>query len=156
MRTKTNKNLVYTWKSQSTEIKTWRHVIWQMEQHEYHWQSYEQCSLVGQVVVVPLVTPIVFYLLRKLHWVMEEETRTGFWLRQMNHIHNHLWHRYSATVNQVYDSDHENFNFTTRTHWFSSFLVRNPDRYNSTYVHWNLLHTNGKIAMGKFNSSLLS
>jgi len=26
---------------------------------------------------------------------------TGMWLRQTEHIRGHLWHRHSATVNQV-------------------------------------------------------
>ena len=29
------------------------------------------------------------------------EERTGKWLRQVEHIHGHMWHRYSITVNQV-------------------------------------------------------
>jgi len=29
------------------------------------------------------------------------EARTGIWLRQMEHIHGHLRHRYSIAVNQV-------------------------------------------------------
>jgi len=29
------------------------------------------------------------------------EERTGKFLRQVEHIHGHLWHRYSISVNQV-------------------------------------------------------
>jgi hypothetical protein len=55
--------------------------------------------------------------------------RTGKYLRQVEHIHGHLWcqHRYSITVNQVVMATvklwSDDFNLTKRNPWFSSFLV---------------------------------
>jgi hypothetical protein len=130
-------------------------------------------------VLAPLGTPIVLIELQNRWSVMNEE-RTGKCLRQVEHIRLHLWHIYSIAVNQVlvatvkFRSD--DFNWTKRNSWFSSFLVStNPPSRKFWYVpqtleyriNWEmytpyagavvmLLHINGKFTMGKLKSSLLS
>jgi hypothetical protein len=48
-------------------------------------------------------------------------------LRHVEHIRSHFWNRYSVAVNQVIvatvNSRSEDFSFTKRNPWFSSFLV---------------------------------
>jgi hypothetical protein len=76
------------------------------------------------------------------------EERTGKCLRQVEHIRGHLWHRYSITVNQfmvaTVNFQSDDFNFTQRNPWFSSFLVSSiplsmkswPDR---NHKFWNIV-----------------
>jgi len=33
--------------------------------------------------------------------MINDKKMTELWLRQKKHIHGHLWHRYSVTVNKV-------------------------------------------------------
>ena len=52
----------------------------------------------GRVAVpAPLVAPVVL----QIRWQAMNEERTRRWLRQVEHIRSHLWHRYLITVNQV-------------------------------------------------------
>ena len=99
------------------------------------------------------------------------EERTRLWLRQPEHIHDHLRHRHFVTVNSRSDE----FNVTTRNPWwFSSNLLLaeilyqwNPDR---NHTMWNILLTgrytpyacvagmflfiNGKFFISKLNRVL--
>jgi hypothetical protein len=128
------------------------------------------CSTSGTHHVNLVANPVIT-------WVMNEE-RTGKCLRQVEHIRDHLWHRYSITVNQVMVSTvkSDDFNLTKRNPWFSSFLVSSsPLSRKSWYepqavecrINWEiytsyagavemLLHIYWKFTMGKLKSSLLS
>jgi hypothetical protein len=49
----------------------------------------------GKAVPAPIVTPVVLIM----RWLITNKERTGLWLRQMEHIRGHLWHKYSVSFN---------------------------------------------------------
>ena len=83
------------------------------------------------------------------HWW--HETKDGFWLRQLVHIHRHLLNRYSITANQLVTASihlwRNDLNFSTWNSWFNNFFVTSMalSRKPSVEIHYQEYHINWVI-----------
>jgi hypothetical protein len=79
---------------------------------------------------VVLKRALVVYVLSSGYWwisvFMPVVKLCLSWVRQTEHIRGHLWYRYSTMVKSWWRSQNrwsDDFNLTTRNHWFSNILV---------------------------------
>jgi ABC-type uncharacterized transport system permease subunit len=70
-----------------------------IEQHVH--QSCYSCFKLGDMSKDRATRASVVLLLFQTQWYVMNEERFGLWLQQVEHIHGHLWQKYSVTVNQV-------------------------------------------------------
>jgi hypothetical protein len=70
-----------------------------IEQHVH--QSCYSCFKLGDMSKDRATRPSIVLLSFQTQWYVMNEERFGLWLQQVEHIHGHLWQKYSVTVNQV-------------------------------------------------------
>ena len=104
------------------------------------WTSDNSGAPEESAVLASLVAPVVLLLLYPRWSVMNYE-RTGFWLRQTKRIRGHLWHRYSATINESF-GDRIVYEVIIRNPWLSmiSLIATTLYQGNHDSVHHCLIY----------------